>query len=329
MSCYSDSMRKSWYAIGLSSEFGSQPVASKLLGESLVSWRDKRGKVNALRDLCIHRGTALSLGKVEGCEIVCPYHGWRFNGDGKYTHIPQPLEPCRVPKKAEIQSYLCAEWYGLVWVALEKPLWSLPEVPELKSSDYKVVPTEPFPWKSSAARQVENVTDFAHLPFVHPELLGDPNRTVVPEHRVTSDENVLHYKFTRPEARNTEAFPIFANGVQVDPVRTNTYELHLPYSIVLRISWGAKERNASLFTSLPIDEKNFNGFNIIGRNYNFDQPDEITMRFEEIIFGQDQRIVESQRPEQVPFDLSDEIHLCFDAVAVSYRREMRRLGYAV
>jgi Vanillate O-demethylase oxygenase C-terminal domain len=42
-----------------------------------------------------------------------------------------------------------------------------------------------------------------------------------------------------------------------------------------------------------------------------------------VIFGQDQRIVESQRPEQVPFDLADELHLKFDAVAVAYRRAMR------
>ncbi len=48
--------------------------------------------------------------------------------------------------------------------------------------------------------------------------------------------------------------------------------------------------------------------------------------FEDTIFGQDQRIVESQRPEQVPFDLADELHLTFDAVAVNYRRSMHAQG---
>ena len=48
-----------------------------------------------------------------------------------------------------------------------------------------------------------------------------------------------------------------------------------------------------------------------------------------MIFGQDQRIVESQRPEQVPFDLADELHLKFDAVAVAYRRAMRAQGLGV
>ena len=53
------------------------------------------------------------------------------------------------------------------------------------------------------------------------------------------------------------------------------------------------------------------------------------IEFENVIFGQDQRVVESQRPERVPFDLASELHLRFDAVAVSYRRAMRAQGLGV
>jgi vanillate O-demethylase oxygenase-like protein len=67
---------------------------------------------------------------------------------------------------------------------------------------------------------------------------------------------------------------------------------------------------------------------IIGRNYNLDQPDRVIQEFEDTIFGQDQVVVESQRPDQVPFDLAAELHLKFDAVAVAYRKAMRALGLA-
>jgi vanillate O-demethylase monooxygenase subunit len=67
---------------------------------------------------------------------------------------------------------------------------------------------------------------------------------------------------------------------------------------------------------------------IIGRNYNMSQDDRVLRQFEDTIFGQDQRVVESQRPERVPFDLADELHLKFDAVAVAYRKAMRALGLA-
>ena len=67
---------------------------------------------------------------------------------------------------------------------------------------------------------------------------------------------------------------------------------------------------------------------MIGRNYNHDQPDQVLVDFEDVIFDQDKRVVESQRPDRVPFDLADELHLRFDAVAVAYRRAMRAQGLA-
>jgi vanillate O-demethylase monooxygenase subunit len=67
---------------------------------------------------------------------------------------------------------------------------------------------------------------------------------------------------------------------------------------------------------------------LIGRNYDTDQPGRVLQEFEDTIFGQDQVVVESQRPERVPFDLAAELHLKFDAVAVAYRKAMRRLGLA-
>jgi len=54
----------------------------------------------------------------------------------------------------------------------------------------------------------------------------------------------------------------------------------------------------------------------------------VIREFEDTIFGQDQIVVEAQRPERVPFDLAAELHLRFDAVAVAYRRAMRDLGLA-
>jgi Vanillate O-demethylase oxygenase C-terminal domain len=70
------------------------------------------------------------------------------------------------------------------------------------------------------------------------------------------------------------------------------------------------------------------GYVVIGRNYNFGQSAQVIQEFENTIFGQDQVIVESQRPDRVPFDLAAELHLKFDAVAVAYRKAMRALGLA-
>jgi vanillate O-demethylase monooxygenase subunit len=203
----------------------------------------------------------------------------------------------------------------------------LPEVPEFSDPQWKFVETGPFRWKSASARQLENFTDFAHFPFVHPNILGDPNRTEVPGHKVRKEGNVLIYEVVRPEAPNNEEFPIFANPNQELPERHSRYRLYLPYTIVLRIGWSGTTRSMFIFfASQPINATECIGYCIIGNNYG-EINDENLKHFEEVIFGQDQVVVESQRPEQVPFDLAAEIHLPFDAVAIAYRKAMKDFGF--
>ena len=316
-----------WHPVAYAHTLTDKPLAAKLLDEHLVVWRGADGKPKALRDLCIHRGTALSLGVAYGDEIMCPYHGWRYNAEGACTVIPQTKRDT-IPTKARVQSYRAMERYGLIWVALAEPAHPLPEIPEFESGDWVVVNTGPFAWNADASRQLENFTDFGHFPWVHPGLLGDINRPEVPDHTVTTKGRILHYTVVRPEAPNSEEFPVFANEEKVKPERRSRYEVHLPYTIVLRLGWGGSKGMVYFFVSQPVSADRCVGYCIIGRNYDFEQPDSVLQQFEEVIFGQDQRIVESQRPEMVPFDLADELHLTFDAVAVAYRRAMKNEGYA-
>jgi vanillate O-demethylase monooxygenase subunit len=91
------------------------------------------------------------------------------------------------------------------------------------------------------------------------------------------------------------------------------------------MSWGGPERLLYLFVSQPVSGDRCIGYCLIGQNYNLDQPDRVFQDFEDVIFGQDRHVVESQRPAEVPFDLSEELHLKFDSVAVAYRRAMQAL----
>ncbi|MDH3698652.1 MAG: aromatic ring-hydroxylating dioxygenase subunit alpha [Flavobacteriaceae bacterium] len=322
---FPDKLFACWHPVCYSSELGDAPFGTFLLDEPVVIWRSSDGNVNAMKDLCIHRGTALSLGWVRNDCIVCPYHAWEYNIKGDCVLIPQaPDTP--IPSKAKTPVYLCHEKYGLIWVAFKKPAYRLPDIPEFDNAAWKFVNTGPFNWDSDASRQVENFTDFGHFPWVHPGLLGEQNRPEVPDCKVEVHGPVLHYTIVRPESVNSEDFPIFANKVNVDPERRSSYKLHLPYTIVLHVSWGGEEGMVYVFVSQPISANTCRGYCIIGRNYKLDEPDTIYQDFEEVIFGQDQRIVESQRPEQVPFDFAEELHLKFDAVAMNYRRAMKKEG---
>src|ERR1700722_17090668 len=165
------SLRACWHPVGFAAGLAEAPVHADLLGEPLVLWRGQDGSPRVMSDVCVHRGTALSLGTVSDDQIVCAYHGWRYGADGRCVTIPQLADPARVPAKARVAVFQAQERYGLLWVALEEPRWPLPEVPELEDGSWVVVSAGPYSWQCDSARQVENFTDFGHFPWVHLGLL--------------------------------------------------------------------------------------------------------------------------------------------------------------
>ncbi|HTP14830.1 MAG TPA: Rieske 2Fe-2S domain-containing protein, partial [Streptosporangiaceae bacterium] len=81
--------RACWHPVAFAADLADQPLPADLLGEPLVLWRGRDGSLRVLSDLCVHRGTALSLGRIDGGELVCAYHGWRYAADGRCVAIPQ------------------------------------------------------------------------------------------------------------------------------------------------------------------------------------------------------------------------------------------------
>jgi len=77
-----------WYPVAFSHEITDRPHAVTLLDERVVVYRLSDGSLSAARDICPHRGVPLSLGHVEGNEIICKYHGLRYDRNGKCTCIP-------------------------------------------------------------------------------------------------------------------------------------------------------------------------------------------------------------------------------------------------
>lgn len=321
-------LRRAWHPVAYSAELGDGPRAATLLGEKLVLWRGPDGAPRAMRDRCPHRGTALSLGRVESGELVCPYHGWSFDTSGRCTRIPQLEDPRRVPERACVEGYRCREALGLVWVALEAPRWDLPDVPEWNDPAWRVVRTGPFEWNAHAARQLENFTDFGHFAFVHEGLLGDPSNPVVAPHEVQVDGHLVRYAYGRPDQANTEALPVFTRGERKDSMRRTRYVIHLPFTLVEHIDWGGADGMVYLFASQPVDESRSIGYCQVARNYQHEQPASVMQEFERVIFGQDQRIVESQSPAVIDLAGDRELHMAFDKVALAYRRALRESGFA-
>lgn len=309
-------LRRYWHPVAYAAEVGDGPTPVRLLGERLVVAR-LGDEVACFRDLCIHRATALSLGRVEGEELVCAYHGWRFAASGRCVHIPA-LEPGRpIPPRAQIERFACAVRYGLVWVCLvDDPVVGIPEYPEYGDATFRAVYVPPQDWRASAARATENSVDAAHFPWLHEGILGSRDHPEVPVFPIEQVGEELRYRW--------RDLPNPMHPIAHDRV----YRLHRPFSIHQRKERDDGQVEAVLITACPRAEAETTVYLVICRNFHLSDA-ELAERMETdvLIMEQDRPVVESQRPAELPLDLSAELHLRGpDAVAVAYRRFMAEVG---
>src|ERR1700723_778789 len=121
-------LRRFWYPVMPIADLAGGPRPFRLMGEDIVLFIDARGTPAALKDRCCHRTAKLSKGWCVEGDLVCGYHGWTYNRDGRVVSMPQ-LEGGTVPQHAP-PAYHAAERYGYAWVALDEPLAAIPEISE-------------------------------------------------------------------------------------------------------------------------------------------------------------------------------------------------------
>jgi phenylpropionate dioxygenase-like ring-hydroxylating dioxygenase large terminal subunit len=163
-----------WYSALLSRALrGRRLVKAMLLGQPLVLGRDMNGRAFAMKDICPHRGIPLSCGRVEGQNLECCYHGWKFNvHTGTCTEIPSLTSDSRIqPEKIHATHYPCEERNGYVWVFMAESRSSLsdrgpvPELP-LPSNRYTITHLS-AELPCNVDHGVIGLMDPAHGPFVH------------------------------------------------------------------------------------------------------------------------------------------------------------------
>lgn len=112
-----------WYVALASRDLAPGRMTNRtLFGEPILFGRRREGSVFAIRDLCPHRGMPLHYGTFDGESVQCPFHGWRFGGDGRCVALPSlTAEQAIDISKIRCPTYPCAERQGLIWVALPEP----------------------------------------------------------------------------------------------------------------------------------------------------------------------------------------------------------------
>ncbi|MFE4194351.1 Rieske 2Fe-2S domain-containing protein [Paenarthrobacter sp. NPDC056912] len=313
--------RAYWHPIATSMEVNEKPQRFTLLGEHLVAYRVD-GDAVVMRDLCIHRGAALSVGNVVDGNIECAYHGWQYDRTGKCARIPALPEGRPIPSKAHAINYQVREHAGLVWVAMSDPLAPFPDWPqgcEFDAPGVRGHVVGHYPWDVGAGRAVENFLDVSHFPFIHEDVLGVREDPLVRDHEISRDDYGYSFVYLQKEP----ADPTAGEG----EVLELNYHYRMPLTAHLqRVAPDGRWTCISLLAS-PTSATTSDLFITCTRNFDLDpSADQGLSDFIEMVLAQDKAVVQSVRPEQIPVDLREELHIKVpDAAGMLLRRYLGRV----
>jgi len=127
-------MRQYWIPACLSSELepGGDPMRLMLLGEQLIAFRDREGRVGIMDHRCPHRCASLFFGRAEGDGLRCVYHGWKFDADGRCLDMPNLPPEQDFKHRIHAKAYKTAERGGLIWTYMG-PRAEAPPLPDIES----------------------------------------------------------------------------------------------------------------------------------------------------------------------------------------------------
>jgi 5,5'-dehydrodivanillate O-demethylase len=161
-------LRRFWQPVAVSRDVASGKAKFlRILGEDLTLYRGASGRAYLVAARCAHRLTLLHTGWVEGEEIRCIYHGWKYDGAGQC--VERPAEDDIGPPKIKIASYPVHEYCGLVFAYLgdgAAPPFDLPRKPAFERDGGLVFARQQV-WACNWLQQVENSLDAVHVSFVH------------------------------------------------------------------------------------------------------------------------------------------------------------------
>ncbi|RYF13833.1 MAG: aromatic ring-hydroxylating dioxygenase subunit alpha [Comamonadaceae bacterium] len=316
--------RTHWHPVADAQTIADGPVAARLLGDDLVLWRDPQGAVHAWPDRCPHRGAKLSLGRIEGGHLECPYHGWQFEGGGRCMRVPA-LPGFVPPATHRVQAFEAREDHGLVFVRLASGGDAMPLFEAEGDDRLRKLNCGPYDVAASAPRIIENFLDMAHFGFVHEGWLGARDATAIDTYRVEETPTGLR-------ATDCKAWQPQSNLHSTAPAQVEYgYEVTGPYTAVLTkipeagtVAVAGWREAIALFICPREPERSRVWFRLAVAD--FDSSDEKLRAFQDTIFLQDRPVLESQTPRLLPLDPRAELHTAADRASAAYRRYLSRLG---
>jgi phenylpropionate dioxygenase-like ring-hydroxylating dioxygenase large terminal subunit len=297
-------LRRFWYPVIPADRLTDAPAPFTLLGTKLVLFRDAAGKASALIDRCCHRTARLSQGWLDSGNIVCPYHGWTYAGDGRCVRIPQ--RPGGDPGKGiGVEAFRCSERHGVVWVALEEPLGDIPDL-------------------APGLRIMENSFDNAHFAFVHKASFGivDEPEPVQPRLEPHPAGFVMYadVPVKNPDIQKANL------GIASDrTIRQYEKTWWMPFSRKMKVTYPNGLVHIIMTLTAPIDDRQSQVIQFLLRSDSeADAPAENLIKFDRQVTHEDMTIL-AACDDDVPLSLVGELHMPTDRPGLEMRRMLGKL----
>jgi phenylpropionate dioxygenase-like ring-hydroxylating dioxygenase large terminal subunit len=218
--------KKAWYPMAVIQDMDEgRPNKLQLLGEKLVAWKDGEGEWRVFEDRCPHRNVPLSEGRIEkDGNLMCSYHGWRFNGEGKLVELPQATEEqlprlqanprsCAPSRPTQVRNEVLWVWGECgPDAALEAALVEPNNVKEMEDPELKGRASMgcwshrdvPYGWDVA----FENVTDPAHVTVAHHNIVSNrytsPGPITIDFTRKPTNKDGFKFKITNLDPKKKD-----------------------------------------------------------------------------------------------------------------------------
>lgn len=275
---------RGWHCLGLVRDFKTGgPHQISAFGTELVVFAGEDGKLNVLNAYCPHMGGNLARGEIKGNEIACPFHDWRWSGDGKCADVPYAR---RVPRLARTRAWVTREMAGQLFVWNDpqgrkpSPEFDIPDIEVYGSDEWTDWAWFTLDVEGSHCREiVDNVVDMAHFFYVH-YALPTYFKNVFEGHVATQimhaaprpDAVEVSLDPTRPGAGTRSDASYFGPSYMIDklwtggrfdggpnvylinchyPVTSNSFKLQ--YGLILRKEEGVSEAEVNEIAAMIVE----------------------------------------------------------------------------
>ena len=170
---------KSWLYVGHHSqvpEIGDFFVF-RIAGESIIIVRSADDQINALINVCRHRGSRVCLEEQgNAARFVCPYHAWTYDLEGNLKGAPQVMDTIDISQYPLRRAHL-ENFHGMLFINFDENAVFQPIAADLDAplapydiSNTKVAHRQNYPIKSNWKLAVDNFCECYHCVPAHREF---------------------------------------------------------------------------------------------------------------------------------------------------------------